>query len=61
MVMVIPIPERIASQGPPTTTEDDHLWWEEESSSSSIRAGCRLYAKSLSNCFTAKIITTLAF
>jgi len=26
--MVIPIPERIASQGPPTTTGDDHLWWE---------------------------------
>jgi len=26
--MVIPIPERIASQGPPTTTWGDHLWWE---------------------------------
>jgi len=26
--MVIPIPERIASQGPPTTTGSDHLWWD---------------------------------
>jgi len=26
MVMVIPIPERIVSQGPPTTTGGDRLW-----------------------------------
>jgi len=24
--MIIPIPERIALQGPPTTTGGDHLW-----------------------------------
>jgi len=26
--MVIPIPARRASQGPPTTTGSDHRWWD---------------------------------